>query len=189
MCWRSFVKIVSSAFQNSSIFQLVHGDRHCKGHLLWEGFYTAVIKLCLKFSMVDIFGGCQEFEVCTATKLYASWLWCLGRAACAWGPATLRTAGQQDLVNLWSMMLTHMSLKILQNWCNCSHDGFNKICYEYSHLRIIILHTSYEEHFVPLNEFGPHQTNIRRTVFLILNSLKILLNTSLDLALRSVDRT
>jgi len=82
------------------------------------------------------------------------------------------TAGLGHIYNLWSMMLKHMSLKIPQNWCNFSHDGLNKICDEYAHLRIIILQTIYGEHFVPLNEFGPHQHNIRRTVFLILKSPK-----------------
>jgi hypothetical protein len=93
-----FVKIVCSSFQNLPVHQLVHGDRHCNDHFLWEGIYTAVNKLCSNFKIVDIFGGCQESEICTATKLYASWLRWLGRAVCAWGPATLRTAEQQDLV-------------------------------------------------------------------------------------------
>lgn len=82
------------------------------------------------------------------------------------------TAGLGHIYNLWSMMLTHMSIKIPQNWCNFSRDSFNIICNEYSHLRIIILQTMYGKHFVPLKEFGPHQNYIRRTVFLILNSPK-----------------
>jgi len=131
-----------------------------------------VNKLCLKFSIVDIFSGCQESEICTATKLCKLirmvWDGSLCMRPCNFEDRW--TAGLGHIYNLWSMMLMRMSITIPQNWCNFSHDSFNKICNEYSHLRIIILQTICGGHFVPLKEFCPHQNNYRRSVFLILNS-------------------
>jgi hypothetical protein len=174
MKWRSFVKIVTSAFQNLSILQLVHSKTLQRSLPVRGSLYSS------EQIVFEAFNHGRFWKMSRVWNLHCHWTICKFIKMVREGDLCMRTCNFEDcwtaelghIYNIWSMMLMHMSLKILKNWCNFWYDGFNKICNEYSHLRIIILQTIYGEHFVPLNEFGPHQNNIRRTVFLILNSPK-----------------